>query len=246
MSRNPVRRNCAQPHACSDETRLEILARSPLTRELSPADHRDLSTRVTSWSWAEGDPLVIAGDELRGSYLVVSGRVRVTHDTVEGNEITVDIAVPGDPVGPLRTEAAASVDSAWAMETTCALFLPADSLAEVVDDHPRFALAVMQLQQDRLAQAREREIGYATRSVEQRVGSVLRYLDRKLGSRQRDGSSLLQVRLRRDDIAGLAGTTVESASRAMARMKKSGVIDSGREWVSILDHAALDQLIAGK
>ena len=29
-------------------------------------------------------------------------------------------------------------------------------------------------------------------------------------------------------------------------MKKSGVIDSGREWVSILDHAALDQLIAGK
>ena len=134
MSRNPVRRNCAHPHACSDETRLGILAKSPLTRELSPADQRDLNGHLTSWSWAEGDPLVIAGDELGGSYLVVSGRVRVTRDTVDGDEITVDIAVPGDPVGPLRTEAAAAVDSAWAMETTCALFLPAESLAEVVDD----------------------------------------------------------------------------------------------------------------
>ncbi len=81
--------------------------------------------------------------------------------------------------------------------------------------------------------------------MEQRVGSTLRHLDRKLGSLQRDGSSLLQVRLRRDDIAGMAGTTVESASRAMARMKKAGVIDSGREWVSVLDRAALERLIAG-
>ena len=243
MSRNPVRRNCAHPHSCSDETRLRVLSDSPLTRALSPADRLDLNRHLTAWSWAEGDPLVVAGDELRGSYLVVSGRVRVTHDTADGDEITVDIAAPGDTVGPLRTEVAVAVDSAWAMETTCALYLPADALAGVVHDHPRFALAVMQAQQDRLAQAREQEIGHTTRSVEQRVCAALRQLNRKLGSRQRDGSSLLQVRLRRDDIAGLAGTTVESASRVMARLKKAGVIDSGREWVSILDSAALDRLI---
>lgn len=222
---------------------MAILADSPLTRELTTADHRDLNEHLTAWSWAEGDPLVIAGDEIAGSYLVVSGRVRVTHDTVDGNEITVDIAAPGDAVGPLHTESTIAIESAWAMETTCALFLPADALAGVVEDHPRLALAMIGMQQARLTQAREREIGHTTRTVEQRVCSVLRYLDEKLGSRQRDGSSLLQVRLRRDDIAGMAGTTVESASRAMARMKKAGVIDSGREWVSILDREELDRLI---
>ena len=225
---------------------MRVLAGSPLTRELSPDDRRELNGHLSAWSWAEGDPLVLAGDQLAGSYLVVSGRVRVTRDTVEGREITLDIAAPGDTVGPLRTEPAVATESAWAMETTCALFLPADSLTEVVGDHPEFALALMRMQQERLTQARDREIGHATRSVEQRVGSALHYLDRKLGSTQRDGSSLLQVRLRRDDIAGLAGTTVESASRAMARMKKRGVIDSGREWVSVLDPAALEDLIAGE
>lgn len=245
MSRNPVRRNCAHPHSCSDETRLRVLADAPLTRELSPDDRRDLNGHLTAWSWAEGDPMVLAGDEIPGSYLVVSGRARVTRDTADGRELTVDIAAPGDTVGPLHTEAAVATESAWAMETTCALFLPAHALAEVVGDHPSLALGLIRMQQDRLAQAREQEIGHTTQSVEQRVGSTLRHLDRKLGSLQRDGSSLLQVRLRRDDIAGMAGTTVESASRAMARMKKAGVIDSGSEWVSVLDRAALERLIAG-
>lgn len=82
--------------------------------------------------------------------------------------------------------------------------------------------------------------------MDRRVASALLYLDRKFGSPQRDGSSLLQVRLRRDGIAGLAGSTVESAPRAMAALKKAGVIDSGREWVSVLDPIALDRLTAGE
>lgn len=215
------------------------MADSPLTRDLSPADHEALDEHLTSWAWAEGDPLVMAGEEMRGTYLVVAGRVRITHDTAEGREITVDIAAPGDTVGPLHTHPSVATETAWAMETTCALHLPAEAIAGVVEDHPRFALALMRLQQERLTHARDRDIGHSTRTVQQRVAAALRYLDAKLGSPQRDGSSLLQVRLRRDDIAGLAGTTVESASRTMARMKKDGVIDSGREWVAVLDDAAL-------
>ncbi len=222
---------------------MEVMARSPLTRELAVDEHRELDRHLSAWSWGEGQPILLAGDEATGSYLVVSGRVRVTRDTIDGRGITVDLAAPGDVIGPLGTAPAEAVDSAWAMETTCALYLPADSLAEVVEEHPRLALALLRMQQDRLAQSRERDIGRTTRSVEQRVGAVLRRLDDKLGHRREDGSSLLQIRLRRDDIAGMAGTTLESASRAMSKMKRFGLIDSGREWVAIVDHAGLDELI---
>ncbi len=44
----------------------------------------------------------------------------------------------------------------------------------------------------------------------------------------------------------MAGTTVESASRAMAKMKKTGIINSGREWVAILDRDALEDLVDGE
>lgn len=228
------------------DVRLTVMARSPLTRDLDADEHRDLDRHLTAWSWAEGDPVLMAGERTAGSYLIVSGRVRVTRDTVDGRELTVDIAAPGDVVGPLDTRASEAVDSAWAMETTCALYLPAEALASVVEEHPRLALSIMRMQQERLTQARERDVGQTTKSVGQRVGSVLRRLDTKLGQTREDGSSLLQVRVRRDDIAGMAGTTLESASRAMSAMKKSGIIDSGREWIAVLDHDALDELIEGK
>lgn len=246
MSQNPVRRSCAQPHHCSPEVRLKAMARSPLLRDMDVDEHRDLDQYLSAWSWAEGDPVILAGDEITGSYLLVAGRARVTRDTIDGREITVDIAAPGDVIGPLHTHPVEVVDSAWAMETTCALYLPADSLAEVITRHPTLALSIVRMQQEHLTQSRERNVGQTTTTVEQRVGAALRRLDGKFGEHQQDGSSLLQVRLRRDDIAGMAGTTVESASRAMAKMKKAGIINSGREWVAILDRDALEDLVDGE
>lgn len=243
MARNPVRRNCAQPHECSVDVRMKVLARSPLTRDLSPEQHTEIDRLLTSWAWAAEDPILLAGDEADGTYLVASGRARITRDTRDGREITLDIAAPGDIIGPLHTHQSTATDSAWAMETTCALYLPAEALAEVVETYPAVALAMLRMQQDELARARERETAQTTSTVEQRVAAALRRLDDKLGQTRGDGSSLLQVRLRRDDIAGMAGTTVESASRALARMKKEGVINSGREWIAIIDHEALADLI---
>lgn len=245
MSRNPVRHSCAQPHRCSLDVRLKVMARSPLTRELSPQQHRELDQHLSAWSWAAGDPILLAGEEASGSYMVASGRARITRDTIDGREITIDIAAPGDVIGPLHTHSSPATDSAWTMETTCALYLPAEALAEVVGTYPQLALAIMRMQQDQLAQSRERETAQATSTVEQRVAAALQHLDAKLGETRRDGSRLLQARLRRDDIAGMAGTTVESASRAMAKMKKTGVIDSGREWIAITDQAALADLVIG-
>lgn len=221
---------------------MQVLARSPLTRELSPEDHRDFNRHLSAWAWAEDEPILLAGQEAAGSYLLASGRARITRDTVDGREITVDIAAPGDIIGPVHTAPAPVADSAWAMETTCALYLPAESLAQIVDKYPQVALGIMRLQQEGLASSRGSRIAQSTTTVEQRVAGVLQQLERKFGQQRSDGTSLLQVRLRRDDIAGMAGTTLESASRTMSRMKKQGVIDSGREWIAVVDPAGLAEL----
>lgn len=221
---------------------MQVMARSPLTRALTREQREELDGHLQALSWAAGDPLMVAGDTPGGVYLVMSGRVRITRDTVDGDEITVDLAAPGDVVGPLDTTVVPTPDSAWAMETTCALFLRTESLAEIVETFPALALALLRLQQERLTRAREREVARTTRTVEQRVAGVLLSLADSLGQERSDGSVLLQVRLRRDDIAGLASTTVESTSRAMSRMKRKGLIDSGREWVALLDVPALAAL----
>ncbi|ANE03747.1 Crp/Fnr family transcriptional regulator [Corynebacterium crudilactis] len=215
---------------------------STLTKDLNPQEQLELDSLISAWSWSEGDPIFFAGEQLSGSYLIVAGRVRVARDTVDGREITVDIATPGDIIGVIDSKPGAAQDSAWAMETTCALYLPADALADIVADHPKLALALIRMQQQRLEIARDREISLSTAPVEQRVAAAVKALGEKIGQRQRNGNVLIQVRIRREDIAGLAGTTVESTSRVLARLKKEGVIDSGREWIAIVDEAQLGSL----
>lgn len=219
------------------------MSRSPFTRELSKAEHLELDKTLSAWSWAENDPLYLAGEQLSGSYLIVAGRVRVTRDTIDGKELTVDIATPGDVIGAIDTQPIPAVDSAWAMETTCALYLPATGLATVIEQHPSFALAMIRMQQQRLASARDHEINLTTTTVEQRVAIAVRTLGQKIGQRQPDGTLLIQVRIRREDVAGLAGTTVESTSRVLARLRKEGVIDSGREWIAVVNEQQLEDII---
>lgn len=164
---------------------MKVMARSPLTRELSPTQHEELDQHLTAWSWAEGDPLLLAGDEVEGSYIVASGRARISRDTIDGREITTDIAAPGDIVGPLSPQSSPATESVWALETTCALFLPAEALAEVVSTYPQFALAVLQLQQEQLVQSRDRKTALITATVEQRVVTALQHLDEKFGETRR-------------------------------------------------------------
>ena len=42
----------------------------------------------------------------------------------------------------------------------------------------------------------------------------------------------------------MTGSTPESVSRVMSRLRKDGIIDSGRRWTSILDRNKLAAIIA--
>jgi CRP-like cAMP-binding protein len=53
---------------------------------------------------------------------------------------------------------------------------------------------------------------------------------------------LLDVPLSRDDMAEMTGATPETVSRVMSQLQSSGVIESGRQWVGIIDLKALTGL----
>jgi CRP-like cAMP-binding protein len=67
------------------------------------------------------------------------------------------------------------------------------------------------------------------------------YLAAKIGEEQ-EGGLLLQVPLSRQDLASMTGTTPESASRVISQFKKQGLVKSGRQWISLVDRAALAEI----
>ena len=226
--------HCSKPHVCPPELRDRVMQRSPLTRNLDAAGRRAFDSQVVAHAWAEGEPLYTQGETLQGLYMVMSGVVRLTQATSGGHELTVDLCGEGDVLGAMIPGEMQATVTASASTTVCCLFLPAEKLTRMVGEHPQVGAAMLHLQQRTLQEARTRKVHNATTRVRRRVLDTLAYLDGKFGRSLSDGSRRLDAPIRREDIAGLAGTTLESTSREMSGLVKAGIVAPGRQRIQLL------------
>jgi len=63
----------------------------------------------------------------------------------------------------------------------------------------------------------------------------------KVGKQTNQGV-LIDAPISREDLAEMTATTPETVSRVMSQFQSSGVIESGRKWISIVDWDAFQQL----
>ncbi len=51
--------------------------------------------------------------------------------------------------------------------------------------------------------------------------------------------------LTRQDLADMAGTTLETTSRIISQFRKAGLVESGRQWIAVRDRAGLEEIAEG-
>ena len=91
----------------------------------------------------------------------------------------------------------------------------------------------------RLRVANERLTRQSFQTVQSRVAIVLTDLVAQAQAEGAGGGEV-QVRITQADIAQLAGSSRESASRFMATLERAGVITQGRGRIIVHEPAALD------
>lgn len=242
----PLHSTCAQPHQCPRPIRMRILAQIPLFTGLSEDDLDSIDRRMLSLSWAEGDHLYSAGEPADHLYVVAAGHVKVVRSTARGQNTIVDVLAPGELVGSLSIGRQADyAETVAATVTTCALRIETTAFREVLLEYPSVALRVLDDVSMSLSDTRSDISQHASSTVTQRVGATLLRLADKFGQNDPDVDGvLIQLPLTRADLAGIAGSTAESVSRVMSRLRKEGIIDSGRRWTSILDRDKLVTIVA--
>jgi CRP/FNR family transcriptional regulator, nitrogen oxide reductase regulator len=239
--RIPLTSTCALPHRCSRAVRMQVLGGVALFTGLSQQQLEGIDKRMVSLSWAAGDPLFTAGELADHLYVLAAGQAKLSQPRPGGQEVVVDLLTPGDLFGALSILGQPVYpETAWALTTTCALRIDAQSFREILAEHPEVALRVLDDVAGRLAQARSDVGQQSTSTVAQRVATTLLRLADKLGQ-ERSGNrgTLLQLPLSRADLAAMVGSTAESVSRVMSRLRKDGIIDSGRRWTAVLDRDRL-------
>lgn len=171
--------------------------------------------------------------------------MKLSRYTEDGKEILVDMLKPGEYFGSLNELGEDSYsESASAQSNACNLSIGNREFRSILNDHPSVALAVLDITAEKLNTAREQIHHLTTLSVEKRIAHILLKLCEKFGEKKSVGL-LLQLPLSRKDLADMAGTSTETASRIMSRFQQEGMITSGRQWVAINNSDALAEVISG-
>ena len=216
------------------------LARVPAFEELGPQDLEAVAAVAMPRSYAAGEAVFREGDSSDTCYVVREGRARAISEHPDGRQITLATFGPGDIFGELAMfddeRRSATVE---AIEDLDVLAILGSEMRRLMREHPDIAVKLAVALVRRLRAANERLSRQSFQTVQSRVAAALAQLveqARAAGAGERD----VEIATTQADLAKLAGSSRESASRFLAALERAGVIEQGRGRITVHDPAALD------
>ena len=174
--------------------------------------------------FSEGDP----SDWL---YVVIKGKVKITKLSQNGREIILEIISPMDFFGGVAVMRGFPYPAnAVAMDDAELLKISRSNLMRILDRFPNLMYCMAMNIGDRIKGSHEALKNIAVEKVESRIASMLIKLADKAGSEPLgDGSVTIDMKLTKQDIAEMVGTTVETSIRTMSKFKKLGIVSEKAE-----------------
>ncbi len=225
------------PARAEDATAL--LVRVPAFEELGPQELAAVAAVAMPRSFAAGEAVLREGDASDTCYVVRDGRARATREHPDGRQITLATFGPGDIFGELAMfddeRRSATVEATEDLEVLAIL---GGDMRRLMREHSEIAVKLAVALVRRLRAANERLARQSFQTVQSRVAAALAQLveqAREDGAGERD----VEITTTQADLAKLAGSSRESASRFLAVLERAGVISQGRGRLTVHDPAAL-------
>ena len=220
-------------------TVISVLRSSSLFKALTPEEIDELAVVSRMASAKRGETIWLKGDMVDFFALVGTGFIKMVRSFSSGQEATAEIMGPGQIFGLLGVvEGTGCPLSARAASHCWYLKIPKDSITPIYDQSVILKEKLLRRTVVRFRETTDMLAKMSSGRVEERVALVLMMLSESYGEERDDGIAI-QVPLTRQDVAEMAGTTVESTIRTMSRWQKEGIIKSDHMVVTILDDDAL-------
>lgn len=218
------------------------LSKIPLFNSLSPSELKEISPYIISVAVKKKEVIFSEGDPSDWFYIVFDGKVKITKLSQEGKEIILEIIAPMDFFGGLAViKGFPYPANAIAMEDTLLLKISRSNLMRILDRFPSLMYCMALQLGDRIKESHETLKNIALERVEARIASLLLKLADKIGKETERGM-LIDMKLTKQDIAEMVGTTVETSIRIMSKFKKLGIISDREGRIIIEDIKKLKNL----
>ncbi|GMR04981.1 MAG: Crp/Fnr family transcriptional regulator [Thermodesulfobacteriota bacterium] len=172
------------------------------------------------------------GDSADNIYILKEGRIKITHITEDGKELTLDILEPGDIFGELALAGEQEREtSAEALEDSFICTIKREDFEDFVGKNPLLSLTITKWIGSRLRRIENRLENLLFQDVRTRILTLFNDLAARYGTDVDEGRKL-NIRLSHQEIANLVGATRETVTLEINNLKKSGeILTQGKEFI---------------
>ncbi|HEY1357670.1 MAG TPA: Crp/Fnr family transcriptional regulator [Thermoleophilaceae bacterium] len=217
----------------SGEETAALLARTEVFADLSERELDEVAQVAVPRTWQRGEVIFREGDPGDTCYLIKDGAVILTREHQDGRMIALAELRAGGMFGELamfRAEPRSA--TAEAIEETSAVALLAPDLQRLIKRNPDIATKLLAALAERVSRTTERLLQQSFQTVAGRVASALLAQTIARAAEGEPGAEVL-IEATQAEIAHLAGTSRESASRFLATLERAGVVTLGRGKVTV-------------
>jgi CRP-like cAMP-binding protein len=222
---------------------VDLLGRVPVFSTLEHGDLERIAEVSVPRSFEPGQAVFREGDASDTCYVVRAGRARAIRSHGDGRTITLATFGPGDIFGELAMfEDELRSATVEAIERMSVIGVLGPDMRRLMSEHPEISMRLVVALGRRLRETNERLTRQSFQTVQSRVAVVLSNLVQEAVEAGITGEDVL-VTATQADLAQLAGSSRESASRFLAVLERAGVISQGRGRLIVHDPEALKQYV---
>ena len=229
--------------ATTDDEAVSLLSGVPVFETLGPRELTRVAQLAVPRRFQPGHVVFREGDSSDTCYIVRGGHARAIREHPDGRSITLATFGPGDFFGELAMfddeRRSATVEAVDALDVVAIL---GPDMRRLLRENNEITVKLVTALGRRLRAANERLARQSFQTVQSRVATVLSQLvdqARAEGAEDRD----VLITTTQADVAKLAGSSRESASRFLATLERAGVITQGRGRLTVHDPVALGRYV---
>jgi CRP/FNR family transcriptional regulator len=224
---------------------VELLKQCPLFAGLREEDLKRIKGIAILRQVGKREVLFSEGEEAKGFYVILSGKVKLYKISPEGKEQILHMVSAPDAFA----EAALFLEGSYpafaeALVDSRLLFFPKRDFVHLIEKNPQLSINMIVSLSHFLRKFASLIEELSLKEVSSRVAKY--FIDLSLKS-VRDGKNSKEVDLdlSKTQLASKLGTISETLSRTLSKMKSKGVIDVDKNRILILNRELLEEMASG-
>jgi CRP-like cAMP-binding protein len=224
---------------------VELLKQCPLFAGLRQEDLKRIKGIALRKQVGKREVLFSEGEEAKGFYVILSGKVKLYKISPEGKEQILHTVSAPDAFA----EAALFLEGSYpafaeALVDSQLLFFPKRNFVHLIEKHPQLSINMIVSLSHFLRKFASLIEELSLKEVSSRVAKYLMDLSLK-SAREGKNSREVDLDLSKTQLASKLGTISETLSRTLSKMKIKGVIDVNKNRILILNRELLEEMASG-